>query len=213
LADGAITIDGAAVAGPSPDIGVVFQQYALFPWFTAGGNVEFALKRFGFPAARRQEEAVAALATVGLAERARSYPAQLSGGMRQRVALARTLAARPKVLLMDEPFGALDAQTRSQMHELLLRIWEARRITVLFITHDVDEALILSDRVDVMSAAPGRIIDSIEVTSARPRSVEQVDNTYIANRNRLMHMLRRPGAAAPEPASRAALVGPIAVTE
>ncbi|HEX9461253.1 MAG TPA: ABC transporter ATP-binding protein [Alphaproteobacteria bacterium] len=199
LSEGVILVDGKHVTGPSPDVGVVFQQYALFPWFTAIGNVEFALKRFGMPKEQRRSQAMAGLTEVGLADRARSFPGQLSGGMRQRVALARTLAARPKVLLMDEPFGALDAQTRIIMHELLLRIWESRRTTVLFITHDVDEALVLSDRIYVMSAAPGRIIDAIDVTSPRPRSVERVDDAYLAGRNRILRLLRRPDAASAPP--------------
>jgi NitT/TauT family transport system ATP-binding protein len=142
------------------------------------------------PAQERHRAVLSALEEVGLADRAKSYPAQLSGGMRQRVALARTLAGRPKVLLMDEPFGALDAQTRLAMQELLLRIWEARRTTVFFITHDVDEALVLSDQVKVMSAAPGRFVDSIDVTSPRPRSVEQIDDIYVANRRRILRLLR-----------------------
>ncbi len=196
LTDGAILVDRKHVAGPSPEVGVVFQQYALFPWFTALRNVEFALRRFRQSGAEREAAAMAALEEVGLAHRARSYPGQLSGGMRQRVALARTLAARPKVLLMDEPFGALDAQTRIAMHELLLKVWEARRTTVLFITHDIDEALVLSDQVHVMSAAPGRFIDRIDVTSPRPRSVEQVDETYVANRNRMLRLLRHSDGAA-----------------
>jgi NitT/TauT family transport system ATP-binding protein len=187
---GRITVDDQTVVGPSPTVGVMFQQYALFPWFSAAGNIEFALKRFGAPKAERRETALAALAEVGLAGKADHFPGQLSGGMRQRVALARTLAAQPDVLLMDEPFGALDAQTRIAMQELLLRIWEARRTTVLFITHDIDEALVLSDRVLVMSASPGRFVDEIAVTSARPRSVEAIDDTFIANRARMLRLLR-----------------------
>jgi NitT/TauT family transport system ATP-binding protein len=195
LTAGRIDVDGEMVAQPSPRVGVMFQQYALFPWFTAAGNVEFALKRFGMARAERRRAAIAALAEVGLADKADHYPAQLSGGMRQRVALARTLAGRPGVLLMDEPFGALDAQTRLSMQELLLRVWEAHRTTVLFITHDIDEALVLSDRVLVMSAAPGRIIDEIAVTSPRPRSVEAIDATFIANRARMLRLLRGAGPA------------------
>jgi NitT/TauT family transport system ATP-binding protein len=193
---GRITVDGAAVTGPSPTVGVVFQQYALFPWFTARGNVEFALKRFGLPAAERRDRAQAALAEVGLGARALSHPAQLSGGMRQRVALARTLASRPDVLLMDEPFGALDAQTRVAMQELLLEVWEKHRITVLFITHDVDEALLLSDRVHVMSASPGRFIDTLDITRARPRAADAVDTAYVDERNRILRLLR-PAESAP----------------
>jgi NitT/TauT family transport system ATP-binding protein len=190
LTAGAITVDGTPVGKPSPRVGVMFQQYALFPWFTAAGNVAFALKRFGMGRKERREAALAALAEVGLADKADHYPGQLSGGMRQRVALARTLAARPDVLLMDEPFGALDAQTRMSMQELLLRVWEAHRTTVMFITHDIDEALVLSDRVLVMSSAPGRIVETLEVTSARPRSIEVIDDTFIAHRARMLQLLR-----------------------
>ena len=197
LSEGRVGVDERIVDGPSPDVGVVFQQYALFPWFTAAGNVEFALKRFGLPRAARREAALAALDVVGLRARADSYPAQLSGGMKQRVALARTLAGRPKVLLMDEPFGALDAQTRVSMHEMLLRVWEAHRTTVLFVTHDVDEALILSDRIHIMSSGPGRIIETIDVDSRRPRHVDDVDSTYLARRNLIMRRLHHGGARQP----------------
>jgi NitT/TauT family transport system ATP-binding protein len=202
LTGGAIGIDGTPVTGPSPRVGVMFQQYALFPWFTAIGNIEFALKRFGMPKAERREIAMQALAEVGLANKAANYPGQLSGGMRQRVALARTLAARPDVLLMDEPFGALDAQTRIAMQELLLGIWESRRTTVLFITHDIEEALVLSDRVLVMSAAPGRFVDEIAIHSPRPRSVEQIDDTFIENRARMLRLLRHADTAPSSPPSR-----------
>ena len=146
LTTGSIRLDGVEVNGINPDVGVVFQQYALFPWFTALGNVMFALKRFPISKAERLDRARAALKEVGLEGRENTYPGQLSGGMRQRVALARTFVTSPKVLLMDEPFGALDAQTRIVMHDILLRVWEAHRATVIFVTHDVDEALILSDR-------------------------------------------------------------------
>ena len=190
ISAGTIRIDGKPVTGPDPEVGVVFQQYALFPWFTALGNVEFALKRLPISRAERRERAMAALAEVGLADRALAYPGQLSGGMKQRVALARTFASAPKVLLMDEPFGALDAQTRISMHELLLGIWEAHRATVLFVTHDVDEALLLSDHLHVMSAGPGRIIDSLDIDTPRPRSVELIDDAFVRNRNRIMHLLR-----------------------
>ncbi|CAO3431421.1 ABC transporter ATP-binding protein [Azospirillum endophyticum] len=187
---GTIRLDGRPVTGPSPEVGVVFQQYALFPWFTARGNVEFALKRLGLPRAERREAALAALAEVGLHGRGDSYPGQLSGGMKQRVALARTLAARPKLLLMDEPFGALDAQTRVSMHELLLRVMETHPMTVLFVTHDVDEGLVLADRLHVMASAPGRIIETLDLGDRRDRSVDTVDAGYIANRNRIMALLR-----------------------
>ena len=188
---GGIVIDGEDIKGPNPEVGVIFQQFALFPWFSARGNVEFPLRRFPIGRAERRERALAALSEVGLADHAAKYPGQLSGGMKQRVAIARTLVSNPKVLLMDEPFGALDAQTRLSMHELLLRLWEARRQTVLFITHDVEEALILADVVYVMSAAPGRIIERIEVGLGRPRSVERLEASFIAERARIIDLLRQ----------------------
>ncbi|BFL65806.1 ABC transporter ATP-binding protein (plasmid) [Roseomonas mucosa] len=195
LSGGAVTVDGRPIRGPSPEVGVVFQQYALFPWFTARGNVEFALRRLGHSAVRRRQAAEAALAEVGLAGRGDSYPGQLSGGMKQRVALARTLAARPRVLLMDEPFGALDAQTRASMHELLLGVWRAHRTTVLFVTHDVDEALVLADRVHVMAAGPGRIVETIELGDRAARAGAEVGPEYLAQRNRIMGLLRHAPAA------------------
>ncbi|MEU3525894.1 ABC transporter ATP-binding protein [Streptomyces sp. NPDC038707] len=163
---GRVLMDGTPVTGPGPDRGVVFQHYALLPWFTARGNVEFALKRFGLSRAARRVRALESLDAVGLADAAEKYPAQLSGGMRQRVALARALAAEPRVLLMDEPFGALDALTRTRMQRLLARLWQRTGTTVVFVTHDVDEALILSQRVIVMAADPGRVIADHRVDEA-----------------------------------------------
>ena len=197
--EGSITLDGATVSGPSPERGVVFQQYGLFPWFSAAGNIEFALKRFGYPKARRRSEALTALEEVGLAKMADRFPQQLSGGMKQRVAIARTLAGRPKVLLMDEPFGALDAQTRMNMHDLLLGIWERHKTTVLFITHDVDEALILADTIHVMSPGPGEIIATIDVTTPRPRATLRDADEFVAHRLRILALLQT-GQRTPEPA-------------
>ena len=197
-ATGRILVDGQPVERPNPDVGVIFQQYALFPWFTALGNVIFALKRFGLPRPELRERALEALREVGLVDHADKYPGQLSGGMKQRVAVARTLAARPKVLLMDEPFGALDAQTRISMHELLLRVWENHRSTVLFVTHDVDEALLLSDKVHVMSAAPGRILRSFPVTTPRPRAVDSLSAEMIAHRAQILGLLRHTGPGDPQ---------------
>ncbi|RSS78856.1 ABC transporter ATP-binding protein [Streptomyces sp. WAC06614] len=157
-AAGRVTVGGVPVIGPGPDRGVVFQHYALFPWRTALGNVEFALKRLGPGRAERRRRALDALAEVGLAEGAGKYPAQLSGGMQQRVALARALAAEPEVLLLDEPFGALDALTRARMQELLRRLWQRTGLTVLFVTHDIDEALALAQRVVVLGGSPGRVL-------------------------------------------------------
>ncbi|MFF2198191.1 ABC transporter ATP-binding protein [Streptomyces sp. NPDC058157] len=155
---GRVTAGAVPVREPGPERGVVFQHYALFPWRTALGNVEFALKRLPLSRAERRERALAALEEVGLADGARKYPAQLSGGMQQRVALARALAAEPEVLLMDEPFGALDALTRSRMQELLRELWRRRGTTVLFVTHDIDEALALAGRVVVLGGSPGRVL-------------------------------------------------------
>lgn len=195
LSAGSIELDDVPVTGINPDVGVVFQQYALFPWFTALGNVMFALKRFKISKGERLDRAYAALKEVGLDGRESTYPGQLSGGMRQRVALARTFVTSPKVLLMDEPFGALDAQTRVVMHDILLRVWEAHKATVIFVTHDVDEALILSDRAHIMSASPGRIIETLEVTQERPRHIDAMDEQFLKNRNHIIKLLRQPGAA------------------
>lgn len=187
---GQIRIDREPIAGPSSKVGVVFQQYALFPWFTALGNVKFALQRFKLPKKELEARAMAALAEVGLDTQADKYPGQLSGGMKQRVGIARTLAYEPKVLLMDEPFGALDAQTRRVMHDLLLRVWEKHRATVLFVTHDVDEALLLADRVHVMSRAPGSIIRSYDLTSPRPRAISREDPTLLDTREEILALLK-----------------------
>ncbi|MFJ8013639.1 ABC transporter ATP-binding protein [Streptomyces sp. NPDC096339] len=167
-ASGQVTAGSTPVLGPGPERGVVFQHYALFPWRTARGNVEFALKRLGLPRAERRRRALEALAGVGLADGAEKYPAELSGGMRQRVALARALAAEPEVLLMDEPFGALDALTRTRMQELLRELWQRTGTTVLFVTHDIDEALALAQRVIVLGGSPGRVLADHPVPAGPP---------------------------------------------
>ena len=154
---GAILIDGSKVAGPGPDRGIVFQHFALFPWKTVRGNILYGLERQGMPKEEREKRAMDFIELVGLHGFEDSYPSQLSGGMKQRTAIARTLAFDPKILLMDEPFGALDAQTRGLMQAELLRIWQRTPKTVIFVTHDVQEAVYLADRVAVMSARPGRI--------------------------------------------------------
>jgi NitT/TauT family transport system ATP-binding protein len=171
---GAISIDGVPITMPGLDRGVVFQSYTLLPWLTALGNVEFALKAAGTPSRDATGIAQAHLALVGLDGFEQAYPSELSGGMRQRVAIARALSYRPKMLLMDEPFGALDALTRHHMQELLTAIWEKHRLTVLFITHDVEEAVYLSDRVAVMTNRPGRIKSIIPVPLPRPRRYELI---------------------------------------
>ncbi|MBV8458260.1 MAG: ABC transporter ATP-binding protein [Acetobacteraceae bacterium] len=172
--EGAIWLDDTGVTGPGRDRGMVFQSYTLFPWLTVQRNVEFGLKLRGIPRTERRDTARRFLAQVGLDGFEEHYPRQLSGGMMQRVALARALANDPAVLLMDEPFGALDSQTRALMQELLLDIWQQSSKTVLFITHDIDESILLGDRVYVMTARPGRIKEMLEVGLPRPRSVDML---------------------------------------
>jgi len=169
---GQVRVDGDEISGPGPDRGMVFQQYSLFPWKTVKDNVAFGPMVAGQPYAAAEAIARTFLDMVGLAHFANRYPAELSGGMQQRVGIARALANYPRVLLMDEPFGALDAQTRQMMQENLLNIWSEFATTVLFITHDVDEAIFLADRVLIMSAGPGRIIADLAVDLPRPRLSE-----------------------------------------
>ncbi|MFG2427343.1 ABC transporter ATP-binding protein [Streptomyces sp. NPDC048590] len=167
---GEVLVDGRPVTGPGPDRGVIFQQYALFPWLTVRGNVEFGLKLASVPAPERRLRADRAIALVGLTDFADALPKTLSGGMKQRCAIARAYAVDPQVLLMDEPFGALDALTRVQMQDQLLETWSRDRRTVLFVTHDVDEAVYLARRVVVMAARPGRIHSVVDVDLPYPRT-------------------------------------------
>jgi len=166
---GTVTLDGQRIDGPGADRGMVFQSYTLFPWLTVLDNVCFGLRERGLHRAEQVDTARTYLAQVGLKGFEQHYPKQLSGGMQQRTALARALANRPRMLLMDEPFGALDHQTRELMQELLLGIWEAERTTVLFVTHDIDEAVFMGSRVVVMSARPGRIKLDRPVPLPHPR--------------------------------------------
>ena len=161
------------VSGPGPDRGMVFQGYTLFPWLTVKKNVMFGLRSQGMSEANAEGEALQWIDLVGLEKFSESYPDQLSGGMKQRVAIARALANKPRILLMDEPYGALDAQTRSRMQSYLLQIWHNIDITVLFITHDLDEAIYLADRILVLKAHPGEVQEVIEVPVPRPRDPEQ----------------------------------------
>jgi len=169
---GSVKVAGEEIAAPAPTRGVVFQEPALFPWLSVMDNVVFGPKTLGQPAASYRARAAQIIEQIGLSGFEASYPAELSGGMRQRVGIARVLILEPKVLLMDEPFGSLDAQTRTLMQELLLALWERHQQTVLFVTHDIEEAILLADRVCVMTARPGRIKKSIEVRMPRPRSIE-----------------------------------------
>jgi NitT/TauT family transport system ATP-binding protein len=187
---GEITLDGTPVTRPGKDRGMVFQSYTLFPWLTVRDNVEFGLRIGGIPAEKRKHISDHFISEVGLEGFENSYPKQLSGGMMQRVALARALANDPEILLMDEPFGALDSQTRSLMQELLLQIWEHSHKTVLFITHDIDEAILLGDRVHVMTARPGRIKERVEIDLARPRQVDVLTSPeFIAIKRRIMALI------------------------
>ena len=172
LTRGHVHVDAKPVSSPGPDRGVVFQQHALFPWKTVAKNVEFGLKMRGIGKQERREKAHAILKHVGLSEFAAHYPHQLSGGMQQRVALARVLVNRPRALLMDEPFCSLDAQTRLAIQQNLLELWHELHMTVVFVTHDVDEAVFLSDRVVVLTQRPARIKAEIPITLPRPRTTE-----------------------------------------
>ena len=169
---GHVLVNGAPVTSPHPSRAVVFQEAALFPWYTVEDNVSFGPRTMGIPAAQYRPKVEAYLEQVGLRGFERHYPAELSGGMKQRVGIARVLVMEPEVLLMDEPFGSLDAQTRSVMQELLLAVWERHHQTVLFITHDIEEALLLADSVSVMTARPGRIKKRLVVELPRPRALD-----------------------------------------
>ena len=166
---GRVLLDGRPVEGPGADRGMVFQSYTLFPWLTIEQNIRFGLRERGMPEAQQKERAAYFIAKVGLRGFEQHFPKQLSGGMQQRTAIARALANDPKILLMDEPFGALDNQTRVLMQELLLGIWETERKTVLFVTHDIDEAIFMANRVAVFSARPGRIKTELAVDLPHPR--------------------------------------------
>jgi NitT/TauT family transport system ATP-binding protein len=166
---GQVLVDGQPIAGPGPDRGMVFQSYTLYPWLSVRANIEFGLKLAKVPTAERRRVSDRLIELVRLEGFADTYPKALSGGMRQRVAIARALANNPRVLLMDEPFGALDAQTRALMQELLLDVWNREGRTVVFVTHDIDEAIFLADRVLIMSHRPGRIRLELPVPLTRPR--------------------------------------------
>ncbi len=199
---GAVLLDGRPVTGPGPDRGMVFQSYTLFPWLTVKQNVMFGPKMKGVPSAKAEKQAMEWLWVVGLSKCADHYPSQLSGGMKQRVAIARALANEPRILLMDEPFGALDAQTRCSMQAHLLRICDSVDITVMFITHDLDEAIYLSDRVVVLGTNPGRVLEIIEVPVPRPRCVEQfLSGPFLATKARLEELIHHPVAVADEEAA------------
>lgn len=192
-AEGTVSVGGQVVHGPPREAAIVFQDHNLMPWRRARGNVEFALELLGIPRGERRARAADALRRVGLEKHAESYPHQLSGGMRQRVGIARALSIEPRFLLMDEPFGALDAQTREEMQGELLEIWERDKRTVLFITHSIEEAVYLSDRVIVLKPHPGEVIGDVPIDIARPRVNDEefrTTRTAIEYRRQLGSLLR-----------------------
>ena len=168
---GEVLVNEEAVKGPGKDRGMVFQKYTSFPWLTVAGNIAYGLKINGVSEEKRKETVAQLIQEIGLSGFENAYPETLSGGMQQRVAIARTLALRPSVILMDEPFGALDAQTRSEMQQLLLKVWDETASTILFVTHDVEEAIYLADRIFIMSAHPGTIVEDAQVPFDRPRDL------------------------------------------
>jgi len=197
--EGVARVKGEPVTGPGPDRGPVFQEFALFPWKTVQGNVMYGLVQRGVPKVEAQERARELISLVHLTGYESFYPKELSGGMKQRVALARTLAYRPSILLMDEPFGALDAHTRTRLQNDLLDIWERDRKTVLFVTHSVEEAVFLSDRVAVMTRSPGRIKDIVAIDLPRPRLradllLDRRYQDYVVGIERLMETPAEEGA-------------------
>jgi len=187
---GELLLDNKPVFDPGPDRGMVFQGYTLFPWLSVKRNVMFGLEMQGATRATAESEALTWIELVGLDKFADAYPHQLSGGMKQRVAIARALANKPRILLMDEPFGALDAQTRGKMQANLIEIWRNIDITILFITHDLDEAIYLADRILVLKAHPGEVQEMIEVSVPRPRTPEQfISPEFLATKKRLEELI------------------------
>ena len=185
---GVIYLEGKPITGTSPDRSLIFQEPSLFPWLSVLDNVEWGLKIKGLPKSERRDRAFHYLKQVGLADSIKKYPHELSGGMKQRVAIARALCLEPKVLLMDEPFAALDVQTRYKMQSFLLDIWESIRTTIVFVTHHIDEAIHLADRVLVLTARPGRILQEVPINLARPREV--ASNTFDEYRSSFFASLR-----------------------
>lgn len=194
---GEVFLDGQRIDGPSAERGMVFQSYTLFPWLTVRGNVEFGSHLKALPAAQRTQTAQEYIEMVGLKGFEHHYPKELSGGMMQRVAIARALANDPKVLLMDEPFGALDAQTRIIMQELLVNLWQRTPKTILFVTHDIDEAIFLSERVYIMTARPGRIKQTLVVDLPYPRSLDLVtEPLFIEMKRAVLNSIKEEGLKA-----------------
>jgi ABC-type nitrate/sulfonate/bicarbonate transport system ATPase subunit len=189
---GEVLVNDQLVHGPGKDRGMVFQKYTSFPWLTVAGNIAYGMKINGVPEQQRKEKVAQLVQDIGLSGFENAYPEMLSGGMQQRVAIARTLALRPSIVLMDEPFGALDAQTRSEMQQLLLKVWDETASTILFVTHDVEEAVYLADRIFIMSAHPGTIIEDVQVPFERPRELSLKErNEFHELQNYVLARLRR----------------------
>lgn len=188
---GHVYLDGKEIKGPGPDRGMVFQSYTLYPWLTVEENIAFGLQLKGISKREQQEVAQHYLELIGLKGFEKHYPIQLSGGMKQRVAIARALANDPEILLMDEPFGALDAQTRTIMQEILLKVWEESKKTILFITHDVEESIFLGDSIYVMTARPGRLKKNIKVPLPRPRDYHNKNSSeFLELKQELLELIR-----------------------
>ncbi|TVR47131.1 MAG: ABC transporter ATP-binding protein [Planctomycetota bacterium] len=200
MSEGEVLIDGKPVRGPGPDRGMVFQGYTLFPWLSVRDNIAFGPRMAGRRGHAVESEVEQWMTMVGLERFADHYPHQLSGGMKQRVAIARALANRPRILLMDEPFGALDAQTRANMQRHLLDIWERVNVTICFITHDLDEACYLADRILVLDAHPGRVREVVDVPLPHPRGPEQfLSPAFLATKAHISHLIHPPQHQAPRP--------------
>jgi NitT/TauT family transport system ATP-binding protein len=193
---GEVKIDGKRITGPGPDRGMVFQHYTLYPWMTVQENTEFGLKLQGVPKKERREQASYYLNVVGLSQFAKGLPKELSGGMKQRVAIARALASEPKVLLMDEPFGALDIHTKESMHEFMLELWQRTNITVFMITHDVEEAVFLSNRIYALGARPGTVRKEMSIHLPERTYTVKRHSKFHDYRDELMDLMRRHGQEA-----------------
>jgi NitT/TauT family transport system ATP-binding protein len=193
---GEVRIDGKHITGPGPDRGMVFQDYTLYPWMNVQENTEFGLKLQGVPKKERREQASYFLSIVGLSRFSGSLPKELSGGMKQRVAIARALASEPKVLLMDEPFGALDIHTKESMHEFILDLWQRTNITIFMITHDVEEAVFLSNRIYALGACPGTIRKVMNINLPERSPMIKRHSTFHDYRDELMDLLRQHGKEA-----------------
>lgn len=190
--EGEVCVKGKLVVGPSPDSATVPQMYTCFPWLTAIGNVEFGLAIQGISKKRRRQIAIKYLKKVGLGDRIDAHPGELSGGMQQRVAIARTLAIKPPIVLLDEPFGALDAQTRSEMQQMLLELWSEEKNTIIFVTHDISEALLLADRIVMLSARPAHVVYDRQIDFPRPRALSLTyERQFIKMSEDLLEKLKR----------------------